>query len=304
MDRAKDVTLIFILGTMLSIGIFSSIGSSAFDYKKQSASVLNSVSHKEKDFYFENLSIEAQAVYVWDIKDDKILFEKNSTFQLPLASLNKIMTAIVALEGDIGYITVGSSDILSLGDSGLKPKEIFKKEEIAKLMLTFSSNDAATAIASNYNQILQNKNFVALMNDKAFQVGLNQTYYLNESGLDLTKGVSGGYGSAKDIAKLIYYGFKNYPEVFSATTQKTNTVYSNQKNHLVKNTNLTVETIPGILASKTGFTDMAQGNLAIIFNAGLDRPIVVVVLGSTQDGRFDDVQKLILATIKTIGEEI
>ena len=49
---------------------------------------------------------------------------------------------------------------------------------------------------------------------------------------------------------------------------------------------------------------MAQGNLAIVFNVGLDRLVAVVVLGSTQDGRFEDAQKLISATVKTIGEDI
>lgn len=303
MDRIKDITLIFALGTMLSIGIFSSWGVKAIDVKKQPASLLLANSNNQTS-NFENIFIEAQAVYVWDIKNDKVIFEKNSTFQLPLASLNKIMTAIVALEGGKEHITVLSSDILSYGDSGLKTNEVFEKEEIVKFMLTSSSNDAASAIASNYNQTLQDKNFISLMNDKAFQLELNQTYYLNESGLDLTKGVSGGYGSAKDIAKLLYYGVKNYPEVFSATTQKTNKIYSSKKTHLTQNTNQIVESIPGILVSKTGFTDMAQGNLGVIFNAGLDRPIAVVVLGSTQNGRFDDIQKLISATIKTTSEEI
>ncbi len=304
MDRIKDITLIFTLGTMLSVGIFSSFGLPVSDHKKQSASVLVATTIKEKQFYFDNISLNAQAAYVWDIKNDKVLFEKNSTYQLPLASLNKIMTAVVALEGGKENIIIGSSDIKAFGDSGLKTKEVFKNTEIVKLMLTSSSNDAASAISSNYNEVTGSQNFIDLMNNKALELGLTQTYYVNESGLDLSKELSGGYGSAEDIAKLFYYSVKKYPEIFSATTQKTEELYSLEKKHVVKNTNPIVETIPGVLASKTGFTDMAQGNLAIVFNVGLDRLVAVVILGSTQDGRFEDAQKLISATIKTIGEDI
>ena len=56
-----------------------------------------------------------------------------------------------------------------------------------------------------------------------------------------------------------------------------------------------------MLASKTGFTDLAGGNLAVAFNAGLLRPVVVVVLGSTRDEREEDVQKLIHATLVTLA---
>ena len=55
--------------------------------------------------------------------------------------------------------------------------------------------------------------------------------------------------------------------------------------------------MPGLLRSKTGFTDLAGGNLAVIFDAGMNHPVAIVVLGSTQSGRFTDVKTLMAATL-------
>lgn len=70
--------------------------------------------------------------------------------------------------------------------------------------------------------------------------------------------------------------------------------------HNLENTNKFVETFPGIVASKTGTTDLAGGNFALIFDAGPMRPIAVVVLGSTPDERFSDAEQLIFAALKTL----
>lgn len=287
------------------MGVFSSFGLPISSANKQVASVIT-INEKSGISYFDNLFLEAKAVYVWDIKNDEVLYEKNSTLQLPLASLNKIMTAIVALEGKTETVVINGADIRATGDSGFKQGELFEKKEIVKLMLTSSSNDAASAIASSYGDVSVDvdpkQKFIEAMNNKAEELGLEQTYYLNESGLDLTETISGGHGSAKDIAKLLYYGVIHYSEVFAVTTETSEKISSKERSHLVKNTNTLVETFPGILASKTGFTEMAQGNLAVIFNLGLDRPVAVVVLGSTYDGRFEDTRKLVSTTINLAGK--
>jgi D-alanyl-D-alanine carboxypeptidase (penicillin-binding protein 5/6) len=252
--------------------------------------------------------IEAKAAYVWDIKSNTVLYEKNSELQMPLASLTKIMTAIVAMEqGGERIVTLNSEDILAFGDSGLRTGEKFENKEIVKFMLTSSSNDAASAVATDYNKFglgaVAGKNFIDVMNLKASELELNQTYFLNPSGLDLTATLSGGYGSVRDIAELLYYGVVHYGDIFSVTTKTSEKIFSLERSHIAENTNEIVETLPGILASKTGFTDMAQGNLAVIFNAALDRPVAVVVFGSSATGRFEDTKKLISAAVELISEE-
>jgi len=63
--------------------------------------------------------------------------------------------------------------------------------------------------------------------------------------------------------------------------------------HTANNTNKALGEIPGLIAGKTGFTDLADGNLAIMFDAGVGHPVAVVVLHSSKDGRFEDVKRLV-----------
>ncbi len=98
------------------------------------------------------------------------------------------------------------------------------------------------------------------------------------------------------------YILENHPEILEATKYQTINISSLDKIHTAKNTNVDVNQIPGLLASKTGYTDMAGGNLGIAFDSSIGRPVVVVVLGSTMDGRFQDVSKLVKASLTYIGE--
>jgi D-alanyl-D-alanine carboxypeptidase len=68
------------------------------------------------------------------------------------------------------------------------------------------------------------------------------------------------------------------------------------------NTNVSINQISGLLASKTGFTNLAGGNLAVVFDAGFMHPVVIVVLGSTVDGRFSDVVNLEKITLQKLSE--
>jgi D-alanyl-D-alanine carboxypeptidase len=103
----------------------------------------------------------------------------------------------------------------------------------------------------------------------------------------------------KDIATLFEYVLKYEPELFEATTDDTATVIStNGINHNIENTNEIINELPNVIASKTGFTDVAGGNLAVIIDPGLNRPVVIVVMGSSKDGRFKDVERLSSATLE------
>jgi D-alanyl-D-alanine carboxypeptidase len=210
---------------------------------------------------FNELNLEAKAVYVFDLAENKPLFGLNENTQLALASLTKIMTVVVAKE--------------------ITTKDISKLINIALMQ---SSNEAASTLASMDN------NFINLMNKKARELKLNQTYFLNGTGLDISKNLAGGYGSAKDIAKLIIYALRINPHLFEATT-------TNSK----VNTNPYATTTTELIASKTGWTDLAGGNLAVVFDAGLNHPVIAVVLGSSKEGRFQDMQKLIEATFKYLS---
>ncbi len=120
---------------------------------------------------------------------------------------------------------------------------------------------------------------------------------MNSTGLDLDLTTASNFGSARDMAKLAREFLAASPTVAAATTHGAVTAYSAAGiAHSLSNTNQDVAAMPGIQLSKTGFTDIAGGNLAVIFDAGINHPIAVVVLGSTHDARFTDVEKLMRAT--------
>jgi len=251
--------------------------------------------------HFENLSIEAQAFFVWDVNEEKVIYNFHEEAQLPLASLAKIMTTATILdEASVEkLVTINLNDIKQEGDSGLLIGETWSLKNILELILVSSSNDGASAVAS----VMNSKNgFIKSMNNKADDLGLKQTYFLNESGLDLNKNISGAYGSAKDVALVFSYVLQEYPHILEATKYKTISINSLDLTHEIKNTNKEIETFPGIIASKTGFTDIAGGNLVIAFDAGLNKPIIISLLGSSIDGRFDDMEKLVWATIKDLNK--
>ena len=265
----------------------------------------------EKSDPFSLLTIEAKAAYVYDLKNNRSLYVKNEEAQLPLASLTKMMTTLLARElvPKETTITIDKIALRQEGDSGLLENEMWSLSDISDLTLIASSNDGAHAIASVLGAFLNPKteknvtiDFISAMNNKAKTLGLSQTFFLNESGLDTTKSLGGAYGSAKDMAFLVAYALKKYPDLFEATRYSKLSFESlSDFKHVGKNTNTRLNTLPGILASKTGFTDLAGGNLIIAFEAGPMRPIIVSVLGSTVDGRFDDIEKLTWAAIEKIA---
>ena len=261
---------------------------------------------------FADLEINARAALVFDIQRGEALYNSQEEVQLPLASLTKIMTVLLAEETlpPDTIVTVDKDALNKEGDSGLLLGERWKFSDLIDLTLVASSNDGAHALAkavmanlsltNRPDQLLENNgtSFSSLMNVKAGEIGMRQTFFINESGLDAHEAVGGAYGSARDLSLLLAYVIQEYPKLFEATTLISLATYSlDGEEHRVENTNEFVESIPGIIASKTGTTDLAGGNLAVVFEIAPLHPIAVIVLGSTPEKRFSDVQALVGATI-------
>jgi D-alanyl-D-alanine carboxypeptidase len=222
---------------------------------------------------FKNIELEAKSAVVFDYFNNKPIFELNPGTQLPLASLTKIMTIIVAKES--------------------MPENDFEKiSKNVNRALVVSSNEDAAAVALDAEKFLNGENFIDEMNKKADELNLNQTYFINETGLDINKNVAGAYGSAENVIKLLDYAIKNDNDIFEQTTMPDKS-----------GTNPYATTTTLLVASKTGFTDLAGGNLAIVFEGGMGRPFGIVVLGSSKEGRFSDSQKLIDATFNYLKIE-
>lgn len=246
------------------------------------------------------IKLSARAALVWDVNQGKALFSKNSDEVLPLASITKLMTALVAYElvsGEkVATIPVAATRVQS--PTGLKDGEVFSVKALTNLALIASSNDAAFALASAAGAVLgqgaQTEQFIAAMNIRAEEIGLSSLRFYNMTGLDQSATAPGAVGTAQDITLLLEFILKHYPDILPVTTTEALRAYNNAGEfHDVENTNPIISSIPNLLASKTGYTDLAGGNLIVAFDAGFGRPIIITVLGSSKQGRFSDVTTLV-----------
>lgn len=248
---------------------------------------------------FAQVPVEAKAAVVYDLVTKEVLYSKNSEAQLPLASLTKLLTVYAALSELSLHtpITISTAATHVEAPHTFSAGQIFSLSDLARLTLTASLNDGAAAIieATAANQ---NHTPSETLASAAAALNLSQTYAVNGSGLDVSAAVSGGYGSAHDLAILAGALVEKAPSVAEATTQSsTRAVSEGGTAFTVTNTDPVVDTIPHILLSKTGYTELAGGNLALVFDVGMQHPIGVVVLGSSKKARFTDGMLLVNATI-------
>ncbi|MCF7835865.1 MAG: serine hydrolase [Candidatus Marinimicrobia bacterium] len=239
----------------------------------------------------KNIEILAKSACAFDLVKNEFIFEKNSTEQLPLASLTKLMTALVSKENlpESTLVEITPEAISIEGDSGFYAGEIWNLNDLINVMLISSSNDAAFAISKTFElNNKENESFVEVMNKYAKKLTLEKTHFLNPTGLDVSLEKSGAYGSCVDITKLLKYIFEKHPDLLKDTTLES----VNYKNKIFLNTNKLVAKLPVIFGSKTGFSDLAGGNLTVIVDKGLNHPIILTVLGSTFEGRFEDMEIL------------
>lgn len=260
-------------------------------------------------------ALAAEAAFVYDVASDTVLYAKNPDKRLPLASVTKVMAALVAKElaPEQSTVTVSREAVRTTGDSGLFLGERWLLKDLLDFTLVSSANDGATAMAlalgalgsstANDEEIIND--FVAQMNRKAAELGMKDTYYFNDTGLDESEVKGGAYGSARDQAMLFAHILRERPFLLSATGEPSITAVSlDGIVHVASNTSSIVGEIPGIIASKTGYTDLAGGNLVVAFDPEIGRPIVVAVLGSTLEGRFEDVLELINASLESVQNSV
>lgn len=241
--------------------------------------------------------VVAKAAYMYDGVTGEVLYEKEPHMQLPLASLTKLMTVLtaVSLLPEKSTVRITPEALQVDGDSGLSLGEAWNLEDLAHFVLITSSNDGAHALAleSARGSGAEIENFHNAMNNKAKALGLSETYYLNDTGLDMSPTVAGAYGSARDMAILALTASRERPELFEYSVEPERSFTSlSGRIHIAKNTSLAASTLLASSASKTGYTDLAGGNLAVVFEPVLGHPVAIAVLGSTREGRDRDVEAL------------
>lgn len=237
------------------------------------------------------IDILAKAVSVHNMDTGMKIYGRKGEVTMPIASLTKIMTVTLGLNsrGVNDYVSLSKDAIKQVGDYGLLSGEIWSAYDLAKLTLISSANDGAYAFSENNTY-----DFLLKMNEKAKKIGMEDTYFLNVTGLDKDFDTPGAFASASDVNTMAMYGWRSYPEIFFSTTSpEISLVSASGISHTFKNTNPFVDKIPNLLFSKTGYTEIAGGNLTVIFSNKNNEKIVVTILGSTFEGRFSDMEKLV-----------
>ncbi len=240
---------------------------------------------------FDNLQLQAKSVVVYDVNSAKILFAKNPNTQLPLASITKLMTATVA-----NSLLPGNKKVIPFAG------KLWTKKDALAFMLITSSNELANELAS-FLEKEKNIDFVSQMNKFALQLNLKQSYFINPSGLDESDFQPGAVGSAVDVVKLFLIALDEMPDVLENTAYEKMPFTNEELKLEAINTNKALSDMPGFVAGKTGYTDLAGGNLVVAFDLGLGHRYVAVVLGSTKQGRFNDMIKLINATYDYVTKD-
>ncbi len=241
-----------------------------------------------------NLSTEepttnAKSIIAIDRKTLSVLYEKNAYSKVPMASTTKIMTCIVALENsslnDIVTVSKKSASVHGSTLGLITDMQISMNDLLYGLMLR-SGNDCAIAIAEKISGSVEN--FSLLMNQKAKELGLENTNFVTPHGLD----DENHYTTPYDLAILTDYALKN--EKFKTiVSTKTATISFNGYPRTISNTNELLGNLEGVYGVKTGFTFEA-GRCLVSACKRNDLDIIVVVLGAdTKKIRTQDSANLI-----------
>lgn len=218
--------------------------------------------------------------------DGQVIFESNSENRWPIASITKLMTAVIALEKTDTEKEIKITDeiLATEGFAGdFRTGEIFREIDLIKAMLVASSNDAAEAIARNFEGGKQN--FIDEMQKKAAELKMFQTTYLEPTGLSFIN-----QSTAKDLSFLISYIYSEHPEILEISRQKEIRIIDLQAGKVKKILNIDkFAGQEGFIGGKTGFIDESGKNLIGVFDIS-GETIVTVVLGA--DNSFDETSQL------------
>lgn len=247
----------------------------------------------------ENLEIEARAaisVFIDKKGREKILYEKNSEEKLPIASLSKLMTALVVLENyDLSKeIKVSQESIDQKGNVGdLAAGSVFPVKYFLYPMLIESSNDAAFSLANDYEGMNEEK-FVALMNETAKKLGLENTSFVNPSGLDPENKNDINLSTTVDLTKLVKLLLKK-SLIWEIVSKPRYDIYGPELTNTNKLLDKQDDWQAKILGGKTGFTEKAGGCMLLVVKAPKNSGYIInVVLGvKGKQERFIETKKLV-----------
>ena len=239
------------------------------------------------------VEVSAPSAILMEKETGTVLFAKDEHKQLEPASVTKVMTLLLAMEaidgGQLGYddMITASAHACSMGGSQiwLKENEQLSVSDMLKAVCVVSANDCAVALAETVAG--SEDAFVERMNQRAAELGMNDTTFKNATGLP----AAGHVTSAYDIALMSRELILNHPDIRQYTTIWMDTL-RNGESQLV-NTNRLVRFYEGATGLKTGSTDSALYCLSATAEREGMELIAVIMKGATSAQRFEDAQTLL-----------
>ncbi|MCX6806911.1 MAG: hypothetical protein NT135_02220 [Candidatus Berkelbacteria bacterium] len=234
----------------------------------------------------KNPYMPAEGAMVIDVSSSKILYQKGGDKTFSMASLTKMMTAIISIENynfkDI--VTVPEEAPFVLGSKiNLRSNEKITVESLLYGLLLYSGNDSATTLASKIGQ----DKFVLKMNEKAKELDLNSIHYYDSTGLD-----ERNTGTLKDLAILAAYALRNEKFAkFVSTNEITISSVDGTIQHPLKNSNKLLRDYTGTFGVKTGYTEEA-GHCLISAVEHSGHKVITVMLNHPSD-QFKESMKLL-----------
>lgn len=249
---------------------------------------------------FHAQELTAKSVLVYDLSSNKMLFEKNPKTRLPMASLAKIMTAIISLENkraEDDYEVI-EEDLVGEDSMGLSAGEMLSQEELLYGLILQSGNDAAEVLARGY-PLGGRESFIRAMNDKAKALGLIDTHFDNPSGL---QGDGEQYTTAYDLLVITRYALENFvlfSKVVSTASYEIEETSRHKAYNLQSEVNL-LQTYPGVKGVKTGYTPEAGLCLITYLDYG-GHKIIGIILNS--ENRRGEMKELLDNSLRILGIE-
>lgn len=231
--------------------------------------------------------VNAKIYVVKSLSDGSVLFERGTDSRWPIASITKVMTAVVAMENmNLSTVLPISSNAIQTvqgydASTSLVAGEKYTVQDLVKAALSFSSNEATYALAEG----MGSDAFVAKMNQKAKEIGMNQTSFVEPSGLSYLN-----QSNVNDLYSLMTYAYRNYPMILDITRKK-----SVSLREMVSGKTKTFSNIDyfagqtGFVGGKTGYIDQSGENLVTLFQKNAKMYFTAVL--SSPD-RFGETQKL------------
>lgn len=248
-------------------------------------------------------NIDAQYAYVMDMQGN-VYFERNGDVETQIASITKVMTALVALDSaslDTPITVSAAAAAIGESSASLKEGDVLTLDQALTAMLVSSGNDAALAIAETLGASWVESGqsavqaFAAKMNEKAAELGMEQSVFENPHGLDFDDYAGDLHSTAHDVAIMCVHAMQNdtFRQIVRQSNAQVSVVRNGEKETIdLESTDQMLEEYEGACGIKTGFTSLAGPSFAGACERNGTTYIAVVINSSSENQRFTDCETL------------